>query len=495
MQQSLLPRERPRSPASRSARSTSRRRRSTSAATSSTSSSWPTAASRSCSGDVTGHGIDATADMAMAKFVFRSLAREHPEPSEFLAHANDVVVGRDRARQVHHDGVPHRRSGRRGSLRERRASASRASSHAGRHASRRSTAAGSRSGSTTSRSTSRCGRSCRPGGAVVLYTDGVVEARTRSRAVRHRAARRRARRARGRPRAGDRRRGARGVSRVRRRRARRRLRDRRDHAGRREPAAAPNGRPLVIGHRGAARGRAGEHARRVRRRRSRRARTSSSSTSRPGLRSRTPQPRRPARRVTLDAALEYLRGAWRRRAPRREAARVRGRGRRRRSAGTGSSSGRVVLDGVRRVVSRRLAALAPDAAARDRLSARPPRRLALRWPAVVTRSGAAALRAVDAAADPAAAPRSRAPTVSRCTTRSARAPPSRPPTGAAPRCSPGRRTTRRRAPARRSSGVDAIVSDDPEMALATLLHCAVKRLLASVCSCSGSWPPECSRAP
>ncbi|HEY6960639.1 MAG TPA: GAF domain-containing SpoIIE family protein phosphatase [Gaiellaceae bacterium] len=44
-------------------------------------------------GDVTGHGIDATADMAMAKFVFRSLAREHPEPSEFLAYANEVVVG------------------------------------------------------------------------------------------------------------------------------------------------------------------------------------------------------------------------------------------------------------------------------------------------------------------------------------------------------------------------------------------------------------------
>ncbi|HVW89144.1 MAG TPA: GAF domain-containing SpoIIE family protein phosphatase, partial [Gaiellaceae bacterium] len=43
-------------------------------------------------GDVTGHGIDATADMAMAKFVFRSLAREHAEPSDFLARANDVVV-------------------------------------------------------------------------------------------------------------------------------------------------------------------------------------------------------------------------------------------------------------------------------------------------------------------------------------------------------------------------------------------------------------------
>jgi serine phosphatase RsbU (regulator of sigma subunit) len=29
--------------------------------------------------------------MAMAKFVFRSLAREHPEPSDFLCHANHVV--------------------------------------------------------------------------------------------------------------------------------------------------------------------------------------------------------------------------------------------------------------------------------------------------------------------------------------------------------------------------------------------------------------------
>jgi serine phosphatase RsbU (regulator of sigma subunit) len=43
-------------------------------------------------GDVTGHGVDATADMAMAKFVFRSLAREHPEPADFLASANDVIV-------------------------------------------------------------------------------------------------------------------------------------------------------------------------------------------------------------------------------------------------------------------------------------------------------------------------------------------------------------------------------------------------------------------
>jgi serine phosphatase RsbU (regulator of sigma subunit) len=43
-------------------------------------------------GDVTGHGTGATADMAMTKFVFRSLTREHPEPGDFLAFANEVVV-------------------------------------------------------------------------------------------------------------------------------------------------------------------------------------------------------------------------------------------------------------------------------------------------------------------------------------------------------------------------------------------------------------------
>jgi serine phosphatase RsbU (regulator of sigma subunit) len=29
--------------------------------------------------------------MAMAKFIFRSLAREHPDPGDFLRHVNDVV--------------------------------------------------------------------------------------------------------------------------------------------------------------------------------------------------------------------------------------------------------------------------------------------------------------------------------------------------------------------------------------------------------------------
>jgi serine phosphatase RsbU (regulator of sigma subunit) len=42
-------------------------------------------------GDVTGKGIDAAADMAMMKFVFRSLAREHPDPGDFLRSVNEVV--------------------------------------------------------------------------------------------------------------------------------------------------------------------------------------------------------------------------------------------------------------------------------------------------------------------------------------------------------------------------------------------------------------------
>jgi len=75
MQQSLLPRERPAVPGLE------------------VGTELPDGRLAVVLGDVTGHGIDATADMAMAKFVFRSLAREHSEPSEFLAHANEVVVG------------------------------------------------------------------------------------------------------------------------------------------------------------------------------------------------------------------------------------------------------------------------------------------------------------------------------------------------------------------------------------------------------------------
>jgi serine phosphatase RsbU (regulator of sigma subunit) len=44
-------------------------------------------------GDASGHGIAATADMALAKFVFRSLVRLYPDPAELLAQANEVALG------------------------------------------------------------------------------------------------------------------------------------------------------------------------------------------------------------------------------------------------------------------------------------------------------------------------------------------------------------------------------------------------------------------
>jgi serine phosphatase RsbU (regulator of sigma subunit) len=43
-------------------------------------------------GDVTGHGVDAAADMAMAKYVFRAVVREHTRPADFVRAANAVVV-------------------------------------------------------------------------------------------------------------------------------------------------------------------------------------------------------------------------------------------------------------------------------------------------------------------------------------------------------------------------------------------------------------------
>ena len=44
-------------------------------------------------GDVSGHGIAATADMALAKFAFRSLVRLYPDPAALLAQANEVAFG------------------------------------------------------------------------------------------------------------------------------------------------------------------------------------------------------------------------------------------------------------------------------------------------------------------------------------------------------------------------------------------------------------------
>ncbi|TMK78443.1 MAG: GAF domain-containing protein [Actinobacteria bacterium] len=44
-------------------------------------------------GDVSGHGIAASADMALAKFTFRSLVRQYPDPGELLAQVNEVALG------------------------------------------------------------------------------------------------------------------------------------------------------------------------------------------------------------------------------------------------------------------------------------------------------------------------------------------------------------------------------------------------------------------
>jgi serine phosphatase RsbU (regulator of sigma subunit) len=45
-----------------------------------------------CLGDVTGKGIEAAADMALAKFTFRALARSSANASTFLARVNEVVA-------------------------------------------------------------------------------------------------------------------------------------------------------------------------------------------------------------------------------------------------------------------------------------------------------------------------------------------------------------------------------------------------------------------
>ena len=44
-------------------------------------------------GDVSGHGIEASADMALAKFAFRALVRQYPDPGELLAQVNEVALG------------------------------------------------------------------------------------------------------------------------------------------------------------------------------------------------------------------------------------------------------------------------------------------------------------------------------------------------------------------------------------------------------------------
>jgi serine phosphatase RsbU (regulator of sigma subunit) len=127
-------------------------------------------------GDVTGHGIEATADMAMAKFVFRSLAREHPDPGDFLASANEVVVGEIAAGkfitmlyltvETETGAVVAASAGHPAPLL--------VSQEGGvEQLNVRGLALGVESGQTYEEHAARID----PGGAIVIYTDGVVEAR------------------------------------------------------------------------------------------------------------------------------------------------------------------------------------------------------------------------------------------------------------------------------------------------------------------------------
>ena len=130
-------------------------------------------------GDVTGHGVEATADMAMAKFVFRSLAREHPEPGDFLALRERRRGRRDRAGQVHHDGLSRSRSGAKGEV---------ACASAGHPPPRLVLADGSVHGLEATglvlgidagQTYDEVRAEFPVGSTIVLYTDGVVESRRR----------------------------------------------------------------------------------------------------------------------------------------------------------------------------------------------------------------------------------------------------------------------------------------------------------------------------
>ena len=128
-------------------------------------------------GDVTGHGIEAAADMAMAKFVFRSLAREHSEPGDFLASANDVVVDEIAAGKfITMIYLADRRARAAPSSRRARGIRRRCWSHRTERSSKLDVsglALGVEPGQTYEEATATVER----GGAIVVYTDGVIEAR------------------------------------------------------------------------------------------------------------------------------------------------------------------------------------------------------------------------------------------------------------------------------------------------------------------------------
>ena len=133
--------------------------------------------------------------MAMAKFVFRSLAREHPEPGDFLAYANDVVVDEIAPGKfitmayVAVDPARTARSRARAPAIRRRGSCCPTGRSAG------STRRASSSASTPARTTRRCGPTCRSASTLVRLHRRRHRGAERRRALRHRTARRAARRA------------------------------------------------------------------------------------------------------------------------------------------------------------------------------------------------------------------------------------------------------------------------------------------------------------
>ena len=129
-------------------------------------------------GDVTGHGVDATADMAMAKFVFRSLARDHADAGRVPRRRERGRLLRDRARASSSRWSTLVLDPESGEVACASARPPAAAARAARTArSRRSRRAASRSASTRRRRTRRSTASFPPGAIVVAYTDGVVEAR------------------------------------------------------------------------------------------------------------------------------------------------------------------------------------------------------------------------------------------------------------------------------------------------------------------------------
>lgn len=127
-------------------------------------------------GDVTGHGVDAAADMAMVKFTFRSLARRYPEPGQFLSAVNEVVLEEVASGKfvtmVYLKLEPEKLAFSCGSAGHPRPRLLRADGNV-----EALQVGGLALGILGDQSYEEAHESLQPGDAIVLYTDGVIEAR------------------------------------------------------------------------------------------------------------------------------------------------------------------------------------------------------------------------------------------------------------------------------------------------------------------------------